>query len=138
MDVQRLKTLANVVEQGVVEFPEMGLNVAFNMEVTFSAQTGWYVPITRIDIPDWKKVNACCCLLGFTMILYSPLKHDFLRGNMELSTFHEGMQELQLDRKTGLALFYGTLDRWITGEGAARVVRKLILTEQVDWSIARQ
>lgn len=138
MNIQRLKTLANVIEPGVVEFPEMGLNIAFNMECTFETQTSWYVPMFRPDIPDWRKINACACLAGFTILLFSPLKHKLMSHAIDFNILSEASMELGLSRQTGIQLFYETLDRNITGADAARVVRRLILSECVDWAVLHE
>ena len=137
MNIQRLKTLANVIEPGIVEFPELGLNVAFSMVETWTTQP-WQVPI-RKDIPEPTKVNVCACLAGFTILLFSPLKHQMIsRGGIDFSVLNEASMELGLSLETGTQLFYGTLDRNITGADAARVVRRLILSECVDWDMLRQ
>jgi hypothetical protein len=137
MDVDKLKHLADTVERGVVEFPELERIVALDMSVDFVSIMSVNSVPDRSDIPNPFKVNACGCGIGFTILLFSPLKVQmtdrmYLR-NADL--FTEAALILDLTREQATALFLGRLSRYITGAEFARVIRNFLLTGNVNWMI---
>jgi len=139
MNVERLKLLADTIEKGVVEFPDLGHVVAFNMAMIFISTDKIRV-FDRSDILEPEKVTACGCNMGFTILLFSDDKlkravAEFsLVSDEQFDFYTEAKLLLDLDAEQAVSLFYGRMSPTITGERVANVIRRLILTEQVDWS----
>lgn len=140
MNIDRLKELADTVEKGVVEFPEFKKLMAFNMWTYYrnvehiQYATNWLIP-ERDDIPDRRACNACGCIMGFTILLFSPLRYRLIASPQELAKeadlYVECRLLLELNETQSWPLFHGNMDRQTTGETAARIIRRLILTGKV-------
>ena len=139
MDIDKLKQLADTVERGVVEFPELSRVVVLDMSVEYCnlEQDGSYKLPVRSDIPEPSKVTACACGIGFTIALFSPLKSNLYNKTFtqRADLFTEATLILDLTREQAIMLFLHRMSRFITGEQFARVIRNLLLTGKVDWMI---
>lgn len=98
------------------------------------------LPGVKFDVADWLEIRGCgttACVAGHAIILAG------LAGSPEaiedLPRFSTTAQEwLELDDEDANELFYGGIGVLATAPMAARVVRRLAQTGEVDWSVARK
>lgn len=98
------------------------------------------LPGVRFDVADWLAIRSCgttACIAGHAIILAG------LAGSSEaiedLPSFSGPAREwLELNDWNASELFYGGIDELATAPMAARVVRHLASTGEVDWSVARK
>lgn len=137
MNIERLEKLADTVRSGIWVRPN-GEVIAFKMTAFYDPHPS-EVPF-RSDIPDRDIISACCCLVGFTILLFAEQR--FIDETKPGETYGinwdiEAQQLLDLTPEQGNDLFYQCMSDQLTGNDAYRVVRKLLLTEQVDWDMIR-
>ncbi len=142
MNIDRLKQLADAVEKGVVEFPNLQQVVAFTMGYTIAQASVLARIPDRTDIPDPSRLTSCGCIIGITVLLFGTEEtvkvaledsKTYTKETINLAKEAELLLDLTYDQ--AFKLFYGRLSSDILGKQAARVIRNLILTEKVDWSI---
>lgn len=137
MNIERLEKLADIVRSGIWVQPN-GEVVAFCMTAFYDPHPN-SVPF-REDIPDRDIISTCACLVGYAVLLFADQR--FIDETKPGITYGinwdiEAQQLLDLTPEQGDALFYGIMSEAVTGQDAYRVIRKLLLTEQVDWDMIR-
>jgi hypothetical protein len=153
MNIEKLEQLASTIEKGYHTFD--GEHVAFSMssvyhdfdadkDVLFYSRDEMFA--SRNDIPDEIKatVKHSACLIGFTMILWG--NKDLLLELEKADNGAEAVQNLEIEASSILnidsqdahELFYGALGRETTGEQVSRVIRKYIITGEIDWWLVQR
>lgn len=141
MNVERLETLAKTIQKGYHVFD--GKKVAFSMgthlqELKHGSHSVDPATPNRPDLPRPMSYDMVACMIGFAALLYvAPADLVKFRtgwGGYNLDNLEvEACNILGLDGDVGYNLFYGVVDSNVTGEEAARVIRKLLISGEVDW-----
>lgn len=122
MNTDRILTLARAIDNNVAVYE--GQLVDFNMDE-------WITPMEDVEGRRAPKCGTAACIGGHAEILFNPSNiGGFVDNAAEL---------LGLDHDTADALFFPVYykRRWdrITRAKAARVLRHLAKTGNVDWSV---
>lgn len=146
MNIERLTAIAEWLENGAPH-------------VRFDMSKGFAIEVDPNDV-----TNVCgtsCCLAGAAVQFFDAPKEKTeellteVKDNEDLeddnyfveyeweNIFNEAMQLLGLDHETAYALFrpdngYGGLDRFNDPAWAARTIRHLIATGEVDWAATKE
>jgi len=139
MNVERLQTLAEVVRKDYHIFDDglvLGLTMGEHFIRSERDQISFLYHFLAKEWPPSVEVNAVGCLISFTILLFgdgalldAPFSDDWSLLNLDA----EAANLLELSEDTSHELFYGCLSPTIKGINVARVIHKLLMTEEVDW-----
>lgn len=144
MNIAKLEKLADTVRPGIWRIEAPDRLIAFNMGTCYQHVShrqyanNPLVPV-RDDVPNPREVNLCACLIGYTMELWGD--QEMMRTTRKqdpewvLNWQIEATNILGLDDETAWKLFFDTTSPSRSGEDAYRVIRKLLLTGEVDWGM---
>jgi len=138
MNKERLLKLADTVEKGYYKFN--GIQAALVMSTWFenySMDTAFKIPEhyperKDLQVEDAFKCNSMACIAGFACLLF-----DYENASTRRHYNHEAVaaELLGLEAENASDLFCDYTSPNVTGADAAVVIRRLVETGEVDWSI---
>lgn len=143
MNVERLSTLASVAREECHEFGSIRLGLSMNTVFSIAKPENWSFNMMtggRFKEMDPKPTHFGC-LVAYTLFLNDKKEmllcyhsDDFRVENCVA----EAQNILGLDNEKSNALFFGNNSPRINGEDAYRVIRKFLITGDVDWFLLQR